>query len=369
MQRGQRHLAGPDQVQRRRRRGGRSAARCRGGSRSRRAPPRAPARAGSPARSRVPPSTSSPQRTSASSSSTRSPFRYAKREPETRAAASMSIHSPARSRWSRGASRPPRLAHLAQRRVRVRRGRVGRVRQRARAPPRAPPRPPASSSVSALTRRETSCISAIAPAASSPAFLACAIALRGLVLARPQPLDLGQQLAPPLVERQRLASRASEPSPRRASARAHRVGVPPDRLQVEHCARAHGQRRALCACLTRVLRDELARPPRPPRRPRCSAASGRRRSRRCGSRRGPSRLVSLRWSKFGPSLYSRCWPSSAEPWVPATSSEWQPAQRSWKISAPSYSGLVLGDARSPRSRRRPRPRPRPEARGAAGGGA
>ena len=55
--------------------GGRSAARCPAGSRSRRAPARARAPAGSPARSRAPRSFSSAQRTSASSSITRSPFR------------------------------------------------------------------------------------------------------------------------------------------------------------------------------------------------------------------------------------------------------------------------------------------------------
>ena len=48
--------------------------------------------------------------------------------------------------------------------------------------------------------------------------------LRGLVLARPQPLDLGQQLAPPRVERQRLV-RAARPT-RRSAAPARRARRP-----------------------------------------------------------------------------------------------------------------------------------------------
>ena len=59
----------------RRRRAGRSAARCRAGSRCRRAPARARAPAGSPARSPAARRRSSAQRTSASSSITRSPLR------------------------------------------------------------------------------------------------------------------------------------------------------------------------------------------------------------------------------------------------------------------------------------------------------
>src|SRR5947208_1604208 len=51
------------------------------------------------------PSLSSAQRTSANSSRTMSPRRYAKREPERRAPRSMSMRSPASSRWSRAAAR------------------------------------------------------------------------------------------------------------------------------------------------------------------------------------------------------------------------------------------------------------------------
>ena len=168
------------------------------------------------------------------------------------------------------------------------------------------------------------------------------------------------------------SSRASEPSPRRASARAHRLGVAADRLQVEHGRRASAAAAAradFAACVARVLRDEAARPPRPPRRPRCSAASGRRRSRRCGSRRGPLVRPPCAGRSSGRPCTRGLLALTAEPWVPATSSVWQPAQRWLKISAPSYSGLVLGDVDLLASRRRPRPRRRPEARGAAGGGA
>ena len=43
--------------------------------------------------------------------------------------------------------------------------------------------------------------------------------------------------------------------------------------------------------------------------------------------------VTLRWSKFGPSLYSRVRTLVAEPCVPATLRVWQPEQRSLKSSA------------------------------------
>ena len=46
-------------------------------------------------------------------------------------------------------------------------------------------------------------------------------------------------------------------------------------------------------------------------------------------------MSSLRWSKFGPSLYSRLLALTAEPSVPAAASVWQPEQCCWKIFAPS----------------------------------
>ena len=115
---------------------------------------------------------------------------------------------------------PRDLADLAQRRC-PRRPRVGSggFGQRRRAPTRSSASTPLSSSPSALTRRETSCIAAIASLASSPAFLACAIALRGLVLlarAAPRPPAAASRRRASSVEHP--SSRASEPSRRRASA-------------------------------------------------------------------------------------------------------------------------------------------------------
>ena len=215
----------------------------------------------------------------------------------------MSISGPASSRWSRAARaarRRPRAASCP-RRPRVGSGGFGSAAS--------------ASSSSASTRREllrrapsprraTSCIAAIASAASPPAFLARAIACEASFWRARSALDLGQQLAPARVELQHARpGRASEPSRRRASAARTGVGVAADRLQVEHRRLRRGRR--LGASSARVLRDELRRPSRRPRRRRCSAASGRRRSRRCGSRRGRCSRLSLRWSKFGPSLYSR----------------------------------------------------------------
>ena len=234
MQRRQRHLARAREVQVVVGAAGRSAARCRAGSRCRTAPPRAPAPAGRPARSRARRARSSAQRTSASSSSTRSPLRYAKREPATRAPASMSIIAPASSRWSRPA--PSGLADLAQRRVVVGGGRVGRVRERRRARPAARRRRPPAPAPSAFTRAATSCIAAISSAASPPACLARADRLRRLVLARAQRLDLGPQRARARVELEHAVEpRVGAVAPARQR-RPHGLGVAADLLEVEHRA-------------------------------------------------------------------------------------------------------------------------------------
>src|SRR3954453_14876117 len=47
-------------------------------------------------------------------------------------------------------------------------------------------------------------------------------------------------------------------------------------------------------------------------------------------------FVSLRWLKFGPSLYSRVRTLVADPSVPATLSVWQPEQCSTKMLAPAW---------------------------------
>ena len=277
----------------------------------------------------------------------------------------MSISSPARSRWSRGlsirAARPPRAASRP-RRPPSGSGGFGSEPTAASSAASAA----ASSSVSPLTRRETSCISAIAPAASSPAFFACAIALRGLVLARAQPLDLRQQLAPARVQRQRLV----EPRVRAVAApgqrRAHRVGVPPDRLQVEHSG-ASG-RFGLVRLLARVLRDEA--------RDRLGllADDDVLRHRAGGEAAVADRvedlvdlllaLVEVRAvlvlalvGDLGRALGARRRRASGSR---RSAGGRSPRRRS--------SGCPRRP-RSPPSRRRPRPRPRPEARGAAGGGA
>ena len=219
--------------------------------------------------------------------------------------------------------RPPRLADLAHRGVLVGRARVGRVRDQ---------REHALQLL--LDRRQLLRQRLHAPrdllhlgdrvGRVAALLLRARDRLRGLVLARPQPLDLGQQLAPPRVERQRLvqAARPTRPSaaPARRARRPGPAGSPSGRASL----RPRRRSRAPSPSTSR----RTPRPPRRPRRPRCSAASGRRSSRRCGSRRGRSPSSSLRWSKFGPSLYSRLLALTAEPCVPAALSVWQPEQRS-----------------------------------------
>ena len=80
----------------------------------------------------VAPDDSSAQRTSASSSRTSSPRRYANREPDRRAPRSMSIRSPASSRWSRGSGTGSTASPTSRTTVSSSaRGGVGEVRERA----------------------------------------------------------------------------------------------------------------------------------------------------------------------------------------------------------------------------------------------
>ena len=182
--------------------------------------------------------------------------------------------------------------------------RIGRVRERARSTPSS-----AASTDGELLRQR------LRPAARPPAsrrsrrprparLLGARDRLRGLVLARPQPLDLGQQLAPPRVERQRLV----QPRVRAVAAprqrRAHGVRVPPDRLQVEHgaaTAKRSSGRLPVPEYFAMKSRDRLG----------LLADHDVLRHRAGGEAAVADRVEdlvlysSLRWSKFGPSLYSR----------------------------------------------------------------
>ena len=213
--------------------------------------------------------------------------RYAKREPATRAPASMSIRPPASSRWSRAESITRGSPTSRSDRVAVGRGRVGRVgqrgerldaaRTRAR---RARSRAPSASVRAAASRRSpprrprrTS-----SPRRSPP---------RPRCGARAG-AHLGLELAPALVERERAVEALLGPVAPPRERRPDRRGVAADRLEVEHGeARATARvaltrgRRSRCGLRSpEYLATKSATAARSTRS-RCPAASGPRRSRRC----------------------------------------------------------------------------------------
>ena len=167
---------------------------------------------------------------------------------------------------------------------------------------------PSSSSRSALPRRATSCIAAIASRGVLAGLLRRRDGLRGGVLLRLEPLDLGQQLAPARVELEHAVQpglrAVAAPRERGADAARDRRGWPSGRARGP-CAAAAACGGALLATpagavlagatarglAARVLRQEVRHRLCLARRPRCPAASVRRRTRRCGSRRGWSLLL------------------------------------------------------------------------------
>ena len=195
--------------------------------------------------------------------------------------------------------------------------------------------------------------------------------LRGLVLARaqrprpPAAAHAGARRAP-------APRRAARPSRRRA-APAPPVpprgpgGSPSGRARAAPQPAPAGCRPPACPSSSR----RSARPPRPPCRPRCSAASGRRRSRRCGSRRGPASYVLLALVEVRAVLVlALVGVDRRSPGRPSTSSEWQPRaalrgrspRRRTPGSFSATSMLLRPQATSGGGDER-------EARGAAGGGA
>ena len=228
---------------------------------------------------------------------------------------------------------PTRAARCPRRR---RTGRAGSAASSAAR--RAPPRAASTSGSSSLTRALTACIAAIASRRVGAGALGLADRLRAGVALGLRVLELGpQRVRAARAAPARRRSRSSEPSRRRASAartgsgsrviaRRSSIGLP-----------AAGSRRLVAPARRHfrlgVLGEELGE--------RLGLRAGddvlrhraRRRTRRCGSRTARSSSVTWRWSKFGPSLYSRVRTLVAEPCVPATLSVWQPEQRSLKIAA------------------------------------
>ena len=195
----------------------------------------------------------------------------------------------------------------------------------------------ASSGSSSLTRALTACISAIAAEASAPARLASPIAFAPALRFACASSSSGRS-AFSRVRRSRAArSRSSDPSRRRASAASTGSG-----------SRLIALRSSTTARGSRCPRPADRAPSRR-RRPSCSATNSASASASspttmfCGigpDEKPPLRIayrtqlaVTLRWSKFGPSLYSRESTLVVDPSVPATLSVWQPEQRSTNSSA------------------------------------
>ena len=323
MQRRQRHLARPHQVQRDRRRAGRSAARCRAGSRCRTARSSRTSTGGTTGSKPCAISTSIPQRIERELEQ----HHVALEVGEARARharGGLHVDQPAgelevvaRLVRARAARRPRAASCPRPRRVGI--GRVRDQREHARralprprpAPPTAPSRaarPPASPRSRRRRRRPPSwrARSPARPRSGAPAAPRPRAAARAAARRAPAPRP------------------AARPTRRLRRASAARTASGSRRIAFRSSTTASGLGRAPCPSTSRCS----PRSPGRPRRRRCSAASGRRRSRRCGSRRGPAPSSSLRWSKFGPSLYSRLLAWTAEPCVPAAFSVWQPEQRS-----------------------------------------
>ena len=235
----------------------------------------------------------------------------------------MSIIAPASSRWSRPASGGP-VAPLAQRGVLVGGGRVGRVRQRRVERRRARPRACATSGSSSLTRALTACISAIASDASAPVRLASPIAFAPALRLACASSSSGRSALSRSRSASAASSRSSDPSRRRASAA--RTGSGSRAIALRSSMRL--PRGRAVGRLRRARRDVVTSEPDSWPRNRASAWASAPTTMFCGigpDENPPLRIaysaqfsVTLRWSKFGPSLYSRVRTLVAEPWVPAT---------------------------------------------------
>ena len=247
----------------------------------------------------------------------------------------MSIIAPASSRWSLAGRRE--RAPLAEDVVLVGGGRVGRVRQRRLRAGASSSSSRVSSGSSSFTRALTACIAAIASDASAPVRLASPIAFAPALRSACAASQLGtdaRSAAHAAANAARSRSSLTVIAARKRSQ--HRLRIAADRAQVEHRdgllgGRAVGRIAAAASGLEYFARNSAT----------CLASSPVMMF--CGigpDENPPLRMAysaqfteTWRWSKFGPSLYSRVRMFVVEPCVPATLSVWQPEQRSLKSSA------------------------------------